>query len=208
VVLDITSLQHCATMFLVSLLYDLHVGELFGVYAEPAQYQMETATEFRLSASFLGNQTVPGYARPNRNERSVVAFLGFEGERLNRILEEREHIKHLVPVLGVPSYRPGWNLNSLASAGRVVTSYDALKDLRSCPAFSVHEAIALLEDLAQDEPVLIAPLGTRPHTLATAIFASQVKKRASIAYDHPVEHVARSVGIGETHVYHLSTYLR
>jgi hypothetical protein len=208
VVVDITSLQHSAIMYIVRVLFRLVPGELFGVYAEPAQYQMSSPTEYDLSISFLGNQPVPGFARIARpEERSMVAFLGFEGERLSRILEDREHITRVIPVFGVPSYRPGWNLQSLASASRVALSFDAMQYLRSCPAFSVHEAIMLLEDVARTERgAVIAPLGTRPHTLATAIFAARTE--TSIAYDHPLEHPHRSIGTGALHVYHLSGHLR
>jgi hypothetical protein len=208
VVVDITSLQHSAIMYVVRVLFRLVPGELFGVYAEPAQYQMSGPTEYDLSLSFLGNQPVPGFARMARTEeRSMVAFLGFEGERLSRILEDREHITRVIPVFGVPSYRPGWNLQSLASAGRVAMSFDAMQHVRACPAFSVHEGIMLLEDIARSErAMIVAPLGTRPHTLATAIFAARTE--SAVAYDHPLEHPTRSAGTGALHVYHLSGHLR
>jgi hypothetical protein len=210
VVLDITSLQHAATMFIVKVLMDLVPGEFFAVYAEPARYGNLSSTEFRLTSGFLGNKPVPGFARQMRSSQgAMVAFLGFDGERIERILEDREQIKRVIPVLGVPSYRPGWNLHSLASAARVATSYQALEHMRSCPAYSVHEAVVLLESVLDEEEgqLMVAPLGTRPHTLATAIFASRTK-RATIAYDHPIEDPSRSTGVGELHLYHLSGHLR
>lgn len=209
VVLDITSLQHAAMMYIVRILFDLAPGELFGVYAEPESYAMTAATEFRLTKEFLGDRPVPGFVRQTRPDvKTMVAFLGFEGERLGRILEDRQHISRVIPVLGVPSYLPGWNLHSLASAARVATSFDALPNMRSCAAFSVHEALSVLDAIAQDEDknLVISPLGTRPHTLASAIFAAR-NRRVSLAYDHPVEAVSRAVGLGATHAYHLSCHL-
>lgn len=212
VVIDITGMDHVAIMLVVKILASVPVGELFGLYVEPDRYEQESIRgDFALSDQFLGNKAVPGFARRERGtERTMVTFFGFEGDRVNRILEDRTNISHLIPVVGVPSYRPGWNLVSLGSFGRIVARYDALSDIQSCPAFSVYEAFCILCEIRSVEgngPIVVAPLGTRPHTLACSLFASQ-NEEVRIAYDHPVESAKRASGVGCAHAYHLSGLLR
>jgi hypothetical protein len=211
VVLDITSLQQTAIMCLVAFLLKECVGELFAVYAEPEHYDRPKEGEgFRLALRFASNESVPGFSRQRRgNEQTLVGFLGFDADRLGRILEERESIQRLIPVLGFPPYRPGWNLMSLESAGRIIKEFESYSDIESCPAFSVIEALSVLRRISSQDAnksLVIAPLGTRPHTLAAAIFATQ-NRDVRLAYDHPVESPQRAKGVGLAHVYHLSGML-
>jgi hypothetical protein len=212
VAVDITSLQHAAIMCVVKLLMAATPGELFAVYAEPANYERHSVLDdFRFSSKFLGNKSVPLFAKTQRNtERTIAAFIGFEGERVSRLLEDRENVTRLIPVLGFPAYRPGWNTISLASAGRVIKSFDAFSMIRSCAAVSVGEAYRVLTEIRgieENRPLIVAPLGTRPHTLAAALFVCRNSEDTRLAYDHPVETAPRSKGIGATHAYHLSGFL-
>ena len=211
VVLDITSLQHSAIMYIVTALLAVGgPGRLFAVYAEPREYVLRPETGFGLSTGFLGLRAVPGYIRAqSATAETLVAFLGFEGERLVRLMEDRETIKHLVPVIGLPAYQPGWNVRSLASAGRAVLSSGAHAGIRSCAACSVTDAFQLLDRLyssVSTSALAVAPLGTRPHTLATALFAVR-HPRAQVLFDHPIEAIGRSAGVGRMHLYHLTGLL-
>ena len=211
VVLDITSLQHSAIMYLVKVLLDVGgPGRLFAVYAEPREYVLRPETGYGLSTGFLGLRAVPGYVRAqSTTDETLVAFLGFEGERAVRLIEDRETIRRFVPVIGLPAYQPGWNVRSLASAGRAVLSSGAHEAIRSCAACSVTDAYQLLNELyssASTRTFAVAPLGTRPHTLATALFAVR-HPRSQVIFDHPIEAAGRSAGVGRMHIYHLTGLL-
>lgn len=209
VVMDITSLQHVAIMFITKFLLELVPGQLFAVYAEPVQYTAKDAVtgEYNLSDRSLGIMAVPGFAKMQQTEHEVlVAFMGFEGGRLARLLEERRAVETIISVVGLPSYRPGWNLVSLASAGQVLVERETQDAIHVCAAFSVFEAISELYKIrssVHNKTLVLAPLGTRPHTLAIALFAAR-NEGTQILFDHPVETSSRSQGLGERHVYHLS----
>jgi hypothetical protein len=209
VVMDITGLQHQAIMCATQEIMLAAAGELFALYAEPTEYVRHPDTgEFDLTRRHQPRRAVPGFARQRRPGNAiVVALLGFEGIRLTHLLEELQDVLDVAPVLGVPSFRPGWNLRSLAGAVVPLNSRDM--EIHACPAHSVTEAYNILDAIAHSSPahnIILAPIGTRPHTLAAAIYASH-HSRVLIEYDNPLESLNRSIGIGSLHAYHLSAFL-
>ena len=212
--MDITSLQHGAIMYVTSLLCQLPAGHLVSLYVEPASYTPSSDPEgYELTTRFEGFSSVPGFARlAGTTPNLLLAFLGFEGRRIAQLLEEYQDVDQLIPILGVPGMRPGWNLVSLANCGPTLASQGAFNDIERCPAWSVFEGFKVLRRAmflelgARKRNIVVAPLGTRPHTQATALFATQFPT-VRVAYDHPIEHTERSRGVGRAHVYHLSGLL-
>lgn len=211
--LDLSSLQHTVLMYLTKLLLtEVRPKQLFASYVEPVDYQIRSYLgDFLLSEELLGLRAVPGFVRRKRScPGRLLAFLGFEGERLIKILEEDTQSNTIIPVIGFPSFRPGWQARTLRNCMRSIEYAQASCDIHKCSAESIFDAYDLINNLKPNlskEEYVLAPLGTRPHSMACAIYAT-LNPDTRIVYDHPVEMSRRSIGINRTICYHLSTFIK
>jgi hypothetical protein len=208
--IDLSSLQHCVLMYLTKLLIEeIKPIQLFATYAEPVEYSQSQFGEFMLSEELLGRRSVPGFARRiKENPTKLLTMLGFDGERLNKITEDLQ-TSSVTPVIGFPSFRPGWHNRSLKSSMRAIEDHHATSDIHKCNAKSIFDAYELIHDLRPrgGETYALAPLGTRPHSMACAIYATRYPGTL-IIYDHPVEVTPRSIGISSCTCYHLSSFIQ
>jgi hypothetical protein len=203
VCVDLTSLQPAILMYLTKLLAtEYRPTRFFAAYTEPLDYA-RSADEFLLSRQFAGLRSVPGFATRSREQERLLAFLGFEGDRLAKILEEIQ-FSDVIPIIGFPAYQPGWQNRSLISCMIPIQQASSANSIEKCGAASVFEALRLIQRLRpHGSPLALAPLGTRPHTMACAIYAA-MNPETRIVYDHPVEPAHRSIGIGRRRCYHLT----
>lgn len=210
VVMDISSLEHSVLMFLTSLLIkEFKPLKLFATYAEPEKYLISDTGEYKLSDEFLGLRAVPGFSRRLREiPITLTALLGFDSDRLMKIIEETQEIKSVIPVIGFPSFRPGWQMNSLKNSMRVIEYTVSHTAIHKCRADSVYDALELIRNLRpkSGEIYALAPLGTKPHSLACAIYAT-THNDTLVFYDNPVESIARSSGIARCVCYHLTSLI-
>lgn len=208
VCIDMTSLQPAVLMFLTKLLTaEVRPSHLFGTYAEPEEYARKADDEYLLSSRFMGLRSVPGYATRTGSGGRLLAFLGFEGDRLAKILDEVQ-FDDVIPIVGFPAYQPGWQNRSLVSCMGPIQHAASTVKVEKCSAVSIYDAFALIGRLRGHEPqVALAPLGTRPHTVACAMYAATHPK-THLLYDHPVEQPHRSVGIGPCRCYHLTPLMK
>ena len=80
--------------------------------------------------------------------------------------------------------------------------------IHKCFSEGIFSAVNLLEStISQDEKIVLAPLGTRPHSMACAIFACR-RQNARIIYDFVIENENRAVGISNITIYHLSSFIK
>jgi hypothetical protein len=213
VTIDISSLDHHIIMYLCNLLCrKLRPRYLFATYAEPIEYlRQNTYGEFLLSSGSRGVYDVPSLIRfPKYKDIQLAAFLGFEGERLKKILEENSEVKKVFPVIGFPSFRPGWQSRALRNSMNVLQNPEVSPDIKKCEACSIYsafETIRNIEAISDDRTQFaLAPLGTRPHTAACAIYAS-INQDTLIFYDFPVEICPRSRGVLACIGYNLSCFI-
>lgn len=186
------------------------------VYAEPGAYQREAIPldapwlrEFSLSENYRF-EGVAGFASdlniPSR--KTLVAFLGYEGARLAQAAEQLGEMASWskVAVFGIPGYAPGWEMNALANnAG---TLY-ALKEfaIQYCAASSVTGALEILEEVhsrrAGQGTTVVAPLGTKPHCIAAALFLTKycAFNQATLIWDHPNRTKGRSEEVRRWHLF-------
>jgi len=210
--IDLSSLQHSVLMYLAKLLLiEIKPQNLFATYAQPAQYNaINDLGEFRLSEELLGLRSVPGFARRVRGEAMLLmAFLGFEGTRLTKIIEDmQEKTASVIPVIGFPAFRPGWQSLALRNCRRAIEYADAISNIYKCKANSIFDAYELIHELRprEGEVYALAPLGTRPHSMACAIYATHYPG-TRLLYDHPIETARRSIGITRKQCYHLTTFI-
>lgn len=218
VCIDITCLSQPILFLLIKiLLSEIKPKRLFASYTEPKRYLkvnrvLTDDEEFDLYDEIIGcNYSVPGFAKINRNDNEMlVAPFGFERQRLLSIYENVEPRGGLIPILGFPSFVPGWDLTALYMNYKVLSDAEAEQKVRYCEASSPFGIFNLLKDIydtyGQDYRILLAPLGTRPHALGSAIFATKYRD-CHLIYDFPVEKNFRSESVLKSNIYHLSHFI-
>jgi hypothetical protein len=187
-------------------------------YAEPAEYTRSTSPlrglRYNLSERTSGLAPLPGFARiwaPPAADSILVPMLGFEGDRLQRVLEETDFdIRRTFPLLGVPGFRPDYPFHSLDGNARSLDRAPLHRNIRlaraNCP-FEAFEAVEALRSQEHAVHVTLAPIGTKPHALGALLQALRHPDETSIVYDHPVRSVRRTSGAASLCVYSLSDYL-
>jgi hypothetical protein len=191
------------------------------LYAEPKQYIRRTSENIsdRRMRHFSLTQncqfrSVHGFAHeyePNMKAAHVF-LLGFEPARVQNAIEQRgdfdqERYRCHV-VVGVPAFQAGWESNAIRPHLSLLEDLNITeRSITYCPANSIREAYFTLWDLYQqlgDEHgcFFISPLGTKPHTVGTALFLLETKGNdipTSLYYDHPERVKNRSSEVAVWH---------
>lgn len=178
VLMDITSLDHTSIMTLTRSLFFLNPRILFASYVLPKQYSKELGSyAFSSPGSF---REVKGFISHKPHDK-LYAFIGFEAVRLGPIIDNYSDISC---VIGFPSENPRWKSEALV---HIVCDL-GIDTIAKTDSHSVFHTLDFLEKEleAYPEGFDLAPLGTRPHTLACAIFA-YCNSKCSLIYDRPVE---------------------
>lgn len=220
VILDATTLGLGEVLHILRYLEKAEIHEVSLLYVEPRSYQHQNIADHRLDKEFSLTSNckfsaVQGFAHEyDPSHRSAHVFmLGFEPARLLSAIEQRAwgdgQAGRLHMIVGVPAFKPGWEINSLRSHLQVMEDQDLSEaDVRYCQANSVREAYLSLWDLyrtlGDDQGCLyVSPLGTKPHALGAALFLLETKGSdipTSLYYDHPSRVPKRSDDIGRWHV--------
>lgn len=185
-------------------------------YVEPVGYRQRNSPScivpgnaFDLSAGFRERQNLPLYRRMFRSESRthLIAFLGFEGDRLRRVIDDDDgHFYQRVSVVfGIPPFQPSWDLHALmANSGLLeLPNVTALY----CGANNPRGAYKILEEAHAEIPasktdrLVVAPFGTTPMALGVALYCLESHDVYSPIYDHPVKKANRSFGVHRRHWY-------
>ncbi|MBI2768966.1 MAG: hypothetical protein HYX47_05060 [Burkholderiales bacterium] len=186
------------------------------VYVEPREYRRDIQgrlcdqRNFELSDN-RRFQAIPGF-QTNLSETEVgqaVFFLGFEGSRLGQALEQQEVLrgwgKHAV--FGVPAFSPGWEIDAMANNVQYLGKGDQVKYASAASADAAYRLLStLLEQDKEERPILVAPLGTKPHAIGAALFLieNESMDRALLLYDHPTRSSGRSSEVRRWHFFDVS----
>ncbi len=208
--IDLSSLHHSILMYICMLIVnEIKPRQFFATYCEPKEYlNMSQLGEYNLSDEGGSVQPVLGFGlRTNDRPIHLLSFLGFEGNRLIRIVEDTDHVKSIVPIIGFPSFRPGWQAKALQNCMDAIEFVQAYNDIHKCNAASIFDAYNMIHSLRKQHMLnALAPLGTRPHTVACALYASK-HEDTQIIYDFPVEVTPRSRGILTCLGYNLTPFI-
>ncbi|MBQ0015061.1 MAG: hypothetical protein KBS82_07065 [Oscillospiraceae bacterium] len=210
VLLDISSLDNVLIMFLTKqLLTKVTPNSFFASYIRPLQYLSESENVgYELCQQIGAVNAVPGFAKRESENQTLCAFLGFDGVRLKGIMETVQVFEKIIPIVAFPSGSPQWYNVTMLNSMDVLQSEGKNLSVYKCYSESVFEAVNLLNKIiTQDETVVLAPLGTRPHSMACAIFASQ-HESTRILYDFVIENDNRAIGISDITIYHLSSFIK
>lgn len=210
VLVDLASLDHVVIMFITKQLLERVIPvSLFAAYIRPERYNNQHGdVSFSLSSRVMAVDAIPGFARRVGDKQTLCAFLGFEGIRLKGILEAVQNIDRFIPVIAFPTGAPQWYHITMWNNMDTLQSECADAAVLKCYSESIFEAVELLRtSIRPEEKLVLAPLGTRPHSMACAIFACE-HEDARIIYDYVVESDSRAIGISEIIIYHLSSFLK
>lgn len=181
------------------------------LYAEPSEYQtLErslplSGREFSLTDEVRPFSGVPGATLLLRPEvpTEVAFFLGYEGQRLAQVMEQTSiDPKRCTVIFGVPAFQPGWEMNSFANNIAVLREHRIERILYAGAQNpkAAYDALSRIRDASPDARLLVGPVGTKPHGLATALFACE-HANVGLIYDHPVRQSKRSRKIASWHLY-------
>lgn len=209
IILDLSSLDNVLIMYLAKIMVnDLKPRLLFATYIRPEKYiQQSGDIGFDLCDQVSPVAVVPGFAKRMTTSPLLYAFIGFDGIRLKNIIESENNIQNIVPIVPFPQDAPNWYRTTIWNSMEILNSFDDIS-IRKCLSDSVFEAFDLLCDtVPKDKEIILVPLGTRPHSLACALYAN-THPHAKVIYDYVTENEHRAIGIATTTVYHLSAFIK
>lgn len=112
-------------------------------------------------------------------------------------------------VFGVPAFKPGWEMDAIANNIGVIREQNIRGGVCFCGAENPAAVIELLSDFLEgldpNERLFIAPIGTKPHGIAAALFVAQ-HPNVRIIYDHPRRTDGRSNKIAHWHLFSVSNW--
>lgn len=212
--IEATSLNCPEILILLRAVIEERVEHVTFLYLEPIEYRR--AIKGRLAdyrAFDLSNnsrfQSIHGFMTDLSDlpPGQAVFFLGFEKARLAQAFEQEEALQGWKShaVIGVPAFEPAWEIDTMSNNINQLASREFV--FQFCSAASVDAAYSLLVRLLESDKggnsVLVAPLGTKPHTIGAALFAAEhnAYDRAVVLFDHPQKRSGRSYKIRKWHLY-------
>lgn len=211
ILIDISSLQTPTIMALFKILFSnskCRPAKLFVAYAKPEKYLLQNNNTYMFSTRFGVASSIPGYIARVKDSEILIPFLGFEGARLRNIIGDAQY-EMVIPIIGCPSDNPKWQFETMRNCMEEIKEQGAESNIEKCKANSIFEAYYLLEDLTSNtaKNYVLAPIGTKPHTVAATIFTLKHKTNCRLIYDFAVENYDQSSGVHNILVTHISCFL-
>lgn len=216
VLLEATTLGFVELFLALRALCECQVPRIDVLYVEPRTYAkpnrarsfLRRRREFELSDEVPGYRAIPGATilLSDRSEHRGVFFLGFEERRLDVAFEDFQMLKarECDVVFGVPAFKAGWEMDAFANNVRVMMDRGISGAVRFCGANDPVAAYELLQTayaaMGSGERMFVAPIGTKPHGVATALFVAETPG-VGLLYDHPKRKAGRSDGTGTWHLF-------
>ncbi len=219
VCIDITSVKQPILFLLIKIFFTTYKPKrLFASYTEPESYIKKVdevlvgGEEYDLYEKLMEVSVgVPGFNKHRDFQRDdlLIASIGFESQRLYKVYDNIKP-KKFIPIIGFPSFVPGWNQTALKVNHLVIrqseSQYEIIKVEAASPFYLYDILKKLFNQYSEKFQILLSPLGTRPHSLGIAMFAAN-NPNTYLIYDFPLEKKYRSKGILKTSIFHLSNYI-
>jgi hypothetical protein len=214
VIFEATTLGFVEILLCLRALRKLLFAEVSFLYVEPSRYKTSRERsplhrrDFELSDEVPGYRGIPGFTlmMSDRLPQRAVFFLGYEEPRLDRALEDFQMLNpsSCSAVFGVPAFQPGWEMDAFSNNIRVIRERHIVGGVYFCGAENPAAALDVLNqirsELTNGERQFIAPIGTKPHGLAAALFAT-TNPDVGILYDHPKRSKGRSEKVARWHLF-------
>ena len=180
--------------------------EIHAIYTEPQKYLSEQYHKEGEDHEWAGEiddiKSLPGFLNfANSNEEFIFCvFLGFEGGRFTHMLREMQPMEDLtVPIFGIPGFRIEYPYNAYWSNRKGLMETESAANVKYASANSIVDAYMLLNRIHKGDKskkMIVAPIGTKPHTIASIAFAITHFNNVEIAYDNPKKTEPLAEGIG------------
>jgi hypothetical protein len=186
------------------------------LYLEPLEYNSEPAPaparqaelgkrDFILTERTRVYSAVPtaGLLLSEREPVHAAFLMGFEGSRLARLFDEVEvRPDHCALIFGVPAFEPGWEMNSFANNIDVTFDFRVprIEYAGAQNPLAAYQALERIHAGSTGGRLLIAPIGTKPHGIAAALYACE-HEEVGLIYDHPVRRKDRSGSLSRWHLF-------
>jgi hypothetical protein len=184
-----------------------HLGFL---YVEPEGYREgknpSDVHGFDLSSGYRPFSPIPGFTPELSAQRQgrMLAFLGFEPGRLNRVLspDEVAHIKAYSVAFGVPPFQASWEMHALAKNAEALNQ-GIVESVLFAGANNAMAAYDLICEVAKTvdverERLVLAPLGTKPAGVGVALYAA-THDSVRVMFDFPERQPERTHGVSRVH---------
>ncbi|QBZ82178.1 hypothetical protein GHNINEIG_00202 [Hydrogenovibrio crunogenus] len=232
VLIECTTIDFVELTLILREVYD-KVDSIDFLYLTPDAYGKALSPsisrhDFRLSDSFSKSMPVPGFTPmlgSHGSKVNLVAFVGFEGSRLGRVLNDDENstIKKLMIAFAIPPFQSGWENHSIFQHTQFLENNDCdeAEFISANSPLSTYEFLSKrVEPTIEDSDVLqLAAYGTKPCSIGASIYAveklneqaSRIESgnysmglQVSLQYDFPNKSTKRSSGIGHYYLYSLT----
>ena len=214
ILMDATSLDPVEMLILTrAFLHNQEDRRRLGfIYVEPSRYTPLVEVvgmdfSFTFADKYRGLKSVPGFANELREDEMgrLVACLGFEADRLERILQDDDgnFIRHVTLIFGIPPYRTSWEMHALLPHERVIREHQSCELAyagANNPKATYECLLESLKAVGNDERLIIAPLGSKPSSIGVALFAS-CRENIRLKYDFPIRLEGQTEGVGAIHRY-------
>jgi hypothetical protein len=183
------------------------------LYTEPEEYVRRPAREapapgsaFDLTLAFRAKNAIPAFTPmlSGSDKAHLVAFLGFEGARLSRVLSDDD--SHFYPdvtvVFGIPPFQATWDMHALMANTRLIEQHRP--SVRFSGANNPRGAYLLLQEVhgslrgSSCNRLAVAPFGTKPAAIGAALYCTETDA-VRLVYDHPERKAGRTRGVHCTH---------
>jgi hypothetical protein len=142
----------------------------------------------------------------DRHRAHLVAFLGFEGARLLRVLSEDDgHLyKEVTVSFGIPPFQATFDMHALMANTRLIEQCSP--NVMFSAANNPKAAYQLLQEVHRGlggsscNRIAVAPLGTKPAAIGTALYCIDAEAMR-VVYDHPERKKGRTKGVHRIHWY-------
>lgn len=205
--IDVSGLNNRISASLLKNALDMDNRDVRVVYTEPEHYDIEKFKEEGvlckdLSERVEGIEPLPGLANiiPDDVDVKFIALLGFEGGRFTQMYEAvQPPVDKIIPVIGVPGYRPEYPFVAYWGNRRPLNSTDSWQFVEYAAANSLVDVFFLLQRIKKRPPVSkikLAPIGTKPHAIGAILFAIKYPNDVEIVFDNPIRKSKRTKGVG------------
>lgn len=211
ILVDSTSLAFPEILYLFTIFNQLKIP--FDVlyvqpenYDDTPKYDNEDLSSTRLSEDgMLGPKLLPRYVIPSRKAH-LLALLGFEGHRLASLYEsEVLNVSSYGGLIGIPGFKPGWENKTIYNNMQQIDKV-GIKDIDISGANDPIYTYAIIKNKYEayrysKTPLFLAPLGTKPTSIAVANFAVNNPANLALVYDFVQKKQGRSTGAGSVHLW-------
>jgi hypothetical protein len=214
VMLNITSMNLRLMGTLLFNIKKFGFKEVYCLYTEPLRYcknidgsdREEFVDRFDLYKKFRGIEPIPGFLRANDDKLNEkwIAFLGFDGKRVEQI-NDRYDFADIVPVITLPSYKPGWQNYALQENIDIIKSVERKPEYIIANSFlSAYDYLEKMKETYPKTYLRVTPLGTKINALGAILFCLNNVHNVELLYDNPKEEGKISTECGKTYIFDIS----